>query len=162
MLAGVETIAPEVNANVFQWELPLGEGTIMRLIKAVRRSDKSVDWTVRWDGQADDGTIYNDRTILIGKAGKNNRSQSWAFYDIISGVETNKITWQKDNAGNISMVYYFPLIKGEWRLVNRTDRSGSYEFYLNNIKQFTAEWAADGSGQFQDFRGEQPTNGQWD
>ncbi|MBN2355439.1 hypothetical protein JXO59_04960 [candidate division KSB1 bacterium] len=162
MLHGVEGVEPGTNGNIFQWELALDDGDVHRHIKAVRRSDKSVDWTVVWNGQAKDGTIYNNRTIIIGKAGLNNLSQTWTFYDIINGHEAHKISWQKDNSGDIGLVYGFPLTEAEWRLANRTDDSGTFEYLLQSVRQFYAEWAANGSGSYIDYRSGEVQTGYWD
>lgn len=161
LLLGIEASKPSVNSNIYQWELAYGNGSVMRQIKVVRRSDKSIDWTVVLDGTADDGTVYVKRTVVIGKAGDNNNSQSWTLYDLSSGDESMRIVWQKDNSGTIDLSYHISAIAAEWAIVNRADDSGSYRYIFEGNQQFIANWLANGSGTFFDYTGGIVHSGSW-
>ena len=141
---------PAVNSNIYLWEIPTGSGTIVKKIKAVRRSDGSVDWTVVLNGQLADSTRYNDRQLFIGKAAEDNRSQSWTFYDLLTGAITHKISWNRDKNGALQLDDTFAALNAVWHLDNARDGSGSYSFTLGGVKQFTATWRGDGSGSFVD------------
>ncbi len=143
--------APAVNSNIYTWEIPAGSGTIVKKIKAVRRSDGSVDWTVVLNGQTADSTRYNDRQLFIGKAAEDNRSQAWTFYDLLTGDITHKISWSRDKNGTLMLDDTFSAMQAVWRLVNSRDGSGSYSYTLAGVAQFSATWRADGSGSYTDF-----------
>ncbi len=142
---------PAVNSNIYNWEIPTGNGTIVKKIKAVRRSDGSVDWSVVLNGQLADSTRYNDRQLFVGKAAGNNSSQSWTFYDLHSGAITHKISWNRDKNGTLQIDDTFTALNAVWHLANARDGSGSYSYTLGGVKQFTASWLADGSGSYIDY-----------
>ena len=161
LLTGIESETPANQSNVYQWELALDSTEVVRQIKAVRRSDKSVDWTVRLNGMAEDGTLYNNRTVVIGKSGINNTSQSWTLFDLISGEETVKIVWQQDATGTVSLSYILSTLVCEWKMINRIDNSGSYQYILLGVEQFIAQWLASGAGTFIDSSSGVPLSGSW-
>lgn len=161
LLEGVASETPAVNGNIYRWELDYSLGDVQRLIKAVRRSDKSVDWTVELNGVAGDGTVYNFRTMVIGKAGKNNRSQNWTLFDLATGVETFRMAWSRDDSGNLTLTYTFLVTGDTWQLINRVDRSGSYQFHQQSMLLYDASWLGSGAGSYTDYRSGFAQTGSW-
>jgi hypothetical protein len=151
MLNDFSDATPAVNGNIYTWEIPFGTGTIMKKIKAVRRSDDSIDWTVVLNGQADDSTLYSNRTLFIGKSAEDNSLQSWTFYDLLSGEVTHKIAWKKDKNKAVQLDDSFAAMNALWHMVNRSDGSGTFSYTLALKSQFAATWQADGSGAFTDY-----------
>ncbi len=151
LLADLDKTDPAVNSNIYTWEIPLGNGTVDKQIKAVRRSDQSVDWSVALNGEAADGTLYSDRKLFVGKSSGDDNTQSWTFYDLGSGQVTHKISLSKDKkTGVIKLDDTFAATNGVWHLVNAVDASGSYAYTLAGALQFEAAWKADGSGSYID------------
>ncbi|HOT98125.1 MAG TPA: hypothetical protein PLN61_09345 [bacterium] len=150
LLADLGKTAPAINSNIYSWEVPLGNGTITKQIKAVRRSDQSVDWAAVLNGVAADGTLYSDRKLFVGKSAGDNSAQSWTFYDLVSGGITHKIAWSKNKNGVILLDDTFAATDGLWHLTNARDFSGSYRYTLAGKLQFEAVWKADGSGSYID------------
>jgi hypothetical protein len=161
LLEGVQSETPAINGNIYRWELDYAYGDVKRLIKAVRRSDKSVDWTVQLDGVAGDGTIYNSRTLVIGKAGKNNQSQNWTLFDLATGVETFRMAWSRDNTGNLTLTYTFLVTGTTWQMANKLDHSGSYQFHQQSVLLYDANWLTNGAGSYTDYRSGFAQTGNW-
>ena len=161
-LDDVAGVTPSVNGNIYTWEVTMDSGTMLMKVKAVRRSDQSVDWTVIIDGQADDSTLYVNRTLFIGKAGAGNRSQSWTFYDVFSGGITHKIVWEIDKNNTLTVRLALEAIKALWEIINRVDFSGSYRFEQDAIERYTAQWSSNGAGGFMDHASTPPQSGSWE
>ncbi len=161
-LQDISGVTPESNGNIYNWQVAIDAGTMIMKVKAVRRSDQSVDWTVIFDGLASDSTLYVNRTIFIGKVGAKNRSQSWTFYDIFSGAVTQKISWIMDGDNHLTVHLSMEAIKAVWQIVNRADYSGLYRFEQDGTERFVAQWISDGSGTYTDKTGSVPQTGTWD
>lgn len=151
ILSDFGSIVPAINGNIYLWDVPFGSGTVLKQIKAVRRSDKSVDWTAVLNGNSVDGTVYANSILFIGKASRNNRSQAWTFYDLRTGEITHKIAWGKGNDEIIQLDISYEKDKTSWHLANAKDGSGSYRYTIAGALQFTASWRTNGSGSFRDY-----------
>jgi hypothetical protein len=140
---------PAINSNIYTWEISLGSGSVVKKIKAVRRSDASIDWTAVLNGTAADSTIYSDRTLFIGKAAST--LQSWTFFDLLSGAASHKISWSKDKNGTIQLDDSITATGELWQLTNKSSGAGSYSYKSGSVLKFSATWSADGSGSYHDY-----------
>jgi hypothetical protein len=151
LLGDLGNTNPEINGNIYTWEIAFGSGTVMKSVKAVRRSDKSIDWTVTLNGQSEDSTLYSDRKVFIGKSAADNSSQSWSFYDLLTGDITHKIAWSKDKNGTLQLDDTYATMNAVWHLTNATDGTGSYRYTVAGTTRFEAAWRTNGSGTFTDY-----------
>jgi len=151
LLDDLAAATPAINSNIYTWEIALGNGSVKKQIKAVRRSDKSIDWTAVLNGEAVDGTLYSDRKLFTGKSAAGNTAQTWTFYELVSGGITHKIAWSKDSKnGVVQLDDTFAATDALWHLTNARDSSGSFRYTLAGKLQFEAAWKADGSGLYID------------
>lgn len=148
-LTGIGGMEPAINGNIYTWQVPIGSGTVVQKIKAVRRSDGSIDWTVMLDGRAADSTVYIDRTLFIGKSASS--LQSWTFFDLLSGNTSHKIAWSRDKSGTVQLEDTFAQTGELWQMGNSANGSGSYSYKVAGTLKFSATWRSDGAGSYRDY-----------